>query len=112
MYFERPPKNDPGGSRIRDMRIKRANAHYMSSIAERNEVTSLGDPPISYRGTGAWYSIAAPGPDLKPVGAPHLLFKGNFLQALAGLGTPHLPRWHASAASCLNTDPSRIPHAR
>jgi hypothetical protein len=38
---------------------------------------------ILYRGTGAWYSIAAPGPDLKPVGTEHLLFKANFLQALA-----------------------------
>jgi hypothetical protein len=36
-----------------------------------------------YRGTSAWYSVAAPGSDLKPVATPHLLFTGNFLQALA-----------------------------
>jgi hypothetical protein len=66
MSLERPPKNDPGGSRIRDMRIKRANAHYRS------------------------------GSDLEPVGTPHLLFKGSFLQALASLGRA------SSAMACVS----------
>jgi eukaryotic-like serine/threonine-protein kinase len=36
---------------------------------------------IYYRGQDAWYSVAAP--DAKLADTPHLLFRGNFLQALA-----------------------------
>jgi dipeptidyl aminopeptidase/acylaminoacyl peptidase len=38
---------------------------------------------IIYRQGTEWYAVRAPGPDMQPGGTPHLLFRGNFLQAFA-----------------------------